>query len=243
MLARFVPVVALVLAVSFAVPAAAQWESDLVLYLWAAGLDGRLGARDLEADVDVSFSDILEDLEFGAMGAYAATKGRWLVGADLVITNIGVTERGEAGVVRLDVDSDMTIAEGDLGYAVGEGFQIFGGARWVDISNDLDLRVGEQSLHADGGESWVDPLVGVRAGTGAGERWAFWVRADVGGFGVGSDLSWNAVAAFSWRVSDRINIGAGYRLLDIDYEHGSGADYFLFDARMDGPVTGITFSF
>ena len=34
---------------------------------------------------------------------------------------------------------------------------------------------------------------------------------------------------------------AGYRALDINYEDGSGNDYFKLDATIHGPVLGLNF--
>jgi opacity protein-like surface antigen len=191
----------------------------------------------------MSFSDILDDLQFGAMAGYAGTNGRFVVLADAVVANLGKTRRGEGGVVRSDVDVDMVILEGDFGYAVSDGFQLFGGVRWFSLTSKLDLRVGQFERRARSDQDWVDPLVGFRVGTARGDRWSFWLRGDVGGFGVGSDLTWNAVAAFSYQFNDTIGIGAGYRYMDIDYDDGSGNGRFLFDARLDGPVAGVIFSF
>lgn len=223
-------------------PAVAEWNSDVSVYLWASALNGRVGSGETEAEVDMSFSDILDDLQFGSMAAYSGSNGRWAFQADAVIANLGRTERGEQGIVRLDVDVDMTLLEADLGYEVNDSFRLFAGARYVDLTNEVRLRIANQELRAKGSESWVDPVVGARWGV-AGERWSFWLRGDIGGFGVGSDFSWNAVAAVSFKVSDRIRLGAGYRILDIDYEDGTGESRFLYDSQMFGIVSGLIFSF
>jgi hypothetical protein len=226
-----------------AAPAHAQWRSDLTVYLWATGLDGTVGAGGREADVSMSFSDILDDLQFGAMAGYSASNGDWAFQVDAVIANLGVTERGEQGILRADVDVDLTLLEGDLGWEATDAFRLFAGARYVDLTNKVEVRIANQTFRARGGESWVDPVVGFRWATPPGNRWSFWVRGDVGGFGVGSDLSWNAVAAAAYHFSDRVGVGLGYRILDIDYENGQGDDRFLFDAQMSGLVSGVIFSF
>ena len=42
---------------------AARWEYRFTPYLWMSGLKGTVGAEGRPADVDLSFSDVLEDLE------------------------------------------------------------------------------------------------------------------------------------------------------------------------------------
>lgn len=225
-------------------PAAADgWESEIAAYLFAAGLSGRASVGPVVAEVDASFSDILDNLQFGGMAAFSTTDGRWVWMADAVVANVGTTASGSGGAFRADLDSDTTILEGDFGVQLTRGFTVFGGARYVDLASKIAVGSGNQTLRASSSESWVDPVVGFRWSTTGSERWAFWIRGDVGGFGVGSEKSWNAVAALSFRLTERVRVGAGYRALDIEYEHGSGADRFVYDTRMEGPVAGLSFSF
>jgi hypothetical protein len=242
--AKFLIALSVTAGLGLTVPARGQeWRSDLVLYGWAAGLDGNVGVGSFEADVDKSFSDVVSDLEFGAMAGYAATNGRWVVLADAVIANLGTGKKGNRGILRADADVDMTLLEADFGYTVGRGTQLFVGARYLDLSSRVDLTVANQLVRAEGNQSWVDPVIGFRIGRQLADRWGFWLRADVGGFGVGSDQSWNAVAAVSYRVSNRVSVGGGYRILDVKYDDGTGPKRFLYDVQMDGPAIGLIFSF
>ena len=45
------------------------------------------------------------------------------------------------------------------------------------------------------------------------------------------------------RLSERTSLIAGYRLLDIDYDDGTGADRFLYDVQTSGPNAGLVFHF
>ena len=72
---------------------------------------------------------------------------------------------------------------------------------------------------------------------------SFVARADVGGFGVGSDFAWQAVARIDWKFSEKVSATFGYRALDADYEDGEGSSRFLYDVLTTGPVAGMTFSF
>ena len=49
------------------------WKFGGSAYLWAAGIEGTTAEGD---DIDVSFTDILEDFDGGIMGILAARKGR-----------------------------------------------------------------------------------------------------------------------------------------------------------------------
>jgi hypothetical protein len=73
------------------------------------------------------------------------------------------------------------------------------------------------------------------------------LRADVGGFGAGSQFSWNALAAYSFVFAKRDGVTysgmLGYRAVDADYEQGSGRTKFVYDIVIHGPVTGLTIGF
>jgi len=40
-----------------------------------------------------------------------------------------------------------------------------------------------------------------------------------------------------------VGLWLGYRALGVDYESGSGANKFEFDAIMHGPIAGVSFYF
>jgi opacity protein-like surface antigen len=94
-------------------------------------------------------------------------------------------------------------------------------------------------------QDWVDPIIGVRLTTGLTEKLSLRVRGDIGGFGIGSasDLVWNVVAVLGYQVSRRITLAAGYRILDVDYDKGSGLRLFEYDVTTSGPVVGLAFRF
>ena len=46
-------------------------------YLWMTGLEGDVGIEGNPAYVDVSFSDILDNLDFAAQINFEARKGKW----------------------------------------------------------------------------------------------------------------------------------------------------------------------
>jgi opacity protein-like surface antigen len=100
-------------------------------------------------------------------------------------------------------------------------------------------------LAADSGgrRQWIEPLVGGAVWWDVNDRLRLMVRGDIGGFGVGSDLSWQVVGGVEWDVRDWFAIFAGYRLLDIDFVDGSGPRRFAFDVQMQGPYLAAMFRF
>ena len=109
------------------------------------------------------------------------------------------------------------------------------GARLNHLRGEIDTRLDAFGRSArrqvDESQTWVDPLVGVDVVAQLAERWAVPAEADIGGFGVGSDLTWNAQAALTYRFAvagyDAF-ASAGYRALHWDYRDGG----FEWDVTM-----------
>jgi hypothetical protein len=104
------------------------------------------------------------------------------------------------------------------------------------ISNAL-----EQSLptYAAGDQWWIDPIVGLRGQINF-TRWLFLAaQADVGGFGVGSQITWNAQAAFGVNFTRNIFGELGYRYMYVDYDK----DNFLYQINTFGLFSSLGFKF
>jgi hypothetical protein len=152
---------AFVLTLATPLAAAAEWKHELAPYLWGSAMEGTVGIGAVTAEAEMSFSDILDDLEFGFMGMYRASRDRYSITVDAIYMGLGATEKGPGGALKADIDVDQVGLEADFGYAVGERFTLFGGLRYVSL--DADLRVTGplgNELTASEGQDWVDPLVG-----------------------------------------------------------------------------------
>jgi len=104
------------------------------------------------------------------------------------------------------------------------------------ISNAL-----EDSLptHAAGDEWWIDPIVGLRGQLNL-TRWLFLAaQADVGGFGAGSQITWNTQATIGVNFTRNVFAELGYRYMYVDYE----SDGFLYNMNSYGLYSSIGFKF
>jgi len=110
----------------------------------------------------------------------------------------------------------------------------------------LDLSAS-RAVARGGSVDWVDPLVGfrIRHQLSPGRELVF--RADVGGFDVGSQFSWNLMGAYSWDFAVRGGVTysglLGYRALSVDYTKGSGLSTYEYDVVMHGPIVGLAAKF
>ena len=108
------------------------------------------------------------------------------------------------------------------------------------VDTELELRPGIlPGVTVDQNKSWTDPIVGTRLGVQLTDRLSLQALGDVGGFGAGSDLTWQAFAGIGYRFHPRWTFTAGYRALAVDFERGD----FELDVIMHGPVLGLGFRF
>lgn len=237
----------LLVAMALAAPAtqAEEWKHELAPYVWGAAMDGRTGIGSLTADVDLSFGDILEDLEMGFMGAYRASKGRYSIIVDTIYMGLGATGTGPNGLVKADVDIDQGAVEVDLGYALSDQFTLLVGVRYNDLSTQIRTvgPLGNVLLAAKTDESWIDPVIGAQLSIPFSETWSMTLRGDVGGLDVGSFFAWQGLASLRWQATPRFGVIASYRHIDMDYTSDDGPGAFVYDMAMSGPALGMVFTF
>jgi hypothetical protein len=238
---------ALVIAAS---PAAAQapagdsWKVTIVPYFLGAGMNGTSAVAGQELAVDMSFSDILENLQFGAMGLVVARKGNWGVGGDAIWMALGAngTTPGPVGVTG---SADMN--QGAFAFyglrRLGPAADVFFGGRVNTLQANLRFN-GPGQHSADGSKTWFDPIVGLQLRTpDTGKRWHAQVYTEIGGFGVGSSFTWQVFPSFGVNLARWVSLEFGYRWLDIDYTSGADNTLFKWDVLTQGPVMGFGFRF
>ena len=88
-------------------------------------------------------------------------------------------------------------------------------------------------------DDWWDPYIGLRGRYNLNDKFYLTGKGDIGGFGVGSDLTWTAEAALGCQLSSRIFTEVGYRAIGVDYE----GDSLIYDVVTHGAqvTLGITF--
>jgi hypothetical protein len=225
-----------------------SWEFSAGPYLWLAGLEGDLGvvAQVEPVGLDLSFGDILDSLKFAAMGTFDARRGRFVASGDLLYLKLGASDDvqiREVDFLEAEVESSTFITTLIAGYRAVDGDRLFldllAGARVNSMKTGLDLAGPSRSFSGTRKETWVDPVIGVRLQAPIGRSWSLRTYGDIGGFGVGSDLTWQLMGAIEYEVSSRWSLSAGWRHLDMDFEE----DGFVFDAAMDGPILGAVYRF
>jgi hypothetical protein len=216
-----------------------DWSFEVTPYFWGMGIDGRVGVGSLPpAEVKMDFGDIWDDFESALALLGVARSGPWMILGDFSYLDTQSKEHLPAASVTLD--NDTTIAKLAAGYQVKSDLpmlaDVYAGARYSRFKTGLDVSgVGSASVTED----WVDPLVGVNLVWPFASKWRAGLIADIGGFGVGSDLTWEILPSVQYQFSDMFSGKFGYRWLDVDY-YESG---YVSDTLSQGWMAGLGIAF
>ena len=211
------------------------------------------------------------------MGAIEARRGAFSVYGDIVYANVAgsgsfVRARnfGPVGAtvgVSASAEFEQLVMEFGAGYELMKWhsgtstttLEVLAGARYwqqqlgvgVDVTGALNIGglqiSGNRAFARSGSVDWVDPLVGFKINHAMSPGQEVFLKADYGGFNVGSDHSWNLMGAyqFEWMVRDGVTYSGllGYRLLDVDYSQGSDVTEYRYNVLQHGPVMGMNINF
>ena len=235
-------------------PTASDWTFSLATYAWLPWISGDINVRNREIDVDAAPDDILRSLDWSTLPvwmSYAELRnGPLTIFNDIIWTALedgqGFDRRFVSGEVQVDY-TQLTVELG-AAYAVwsqgGATVDVLAGGRyWRQNTDVFIVGSGGRSLDASATVDWVDPFVGARLIQPVAPGQSVLVRGDVGGFGAGSEFSWQALATYNMKLCETggtvIDGYFGYRALAVDYSQGS----YELDVVQHGPVMGLTMNF
>lgn len=222
-----------------------EWEYTVAPYVLFGSLTGDAAVfPSLSVPVNLGFGDLVKNLEAGALIHAEVWKGKWGFMGDLVWLRLGADVALPLSRV-VDIQVDEVIAEAFLGHRIirpGRRIDLFAGIRYWDL--DLDLELEDTPRALDLGDSWVDPVLGGRITQDLAEDWFLMARADFGGFGVGSEASWNVQGGFGYDLAEWFSLVAQYKALGVDFSNDeTGLDFLSYDTVTHGPVIGFVFRF
>lgn len=222
-----------------------QWQVSVTPYAWAAGIKGDSKIGNLpKTAVDLGFDSVLRNLDMSFQGIVEARRGDWMFVLDGIYVSLlddKATPGHLYGGAELKVEQQIISLAG--GYRVLHGplaLDALVGARYTSVKTDLTLLPG--ILRERGKsyrEDWWDPVLGLQAHLPLDKGWSLVGYVDVGGFDMGSRLTWQWFAGVSYEISPRFAAKAGYRYLYTDYDK----DDFLYDMTMQGPYLGLSILF
>ena len=175
-----------------------------------------------------------------------ASKGSWAFGSDVIFMDLEQDVTGSALVESGELSAKQFAWELAALKRLAPWLEVGIGGRLNNIKAGVDLvktfgnpRAEERSLN----KTWVDPIIIVRSKGIVHEKWLLQFRGDLGGFGIGSDFAWQLQAYTGYQFSKLFQVTAGYRIISMDYDKGSGNERFRYDINTSGPVVRLGFNF
>lgn len=238
---RRAAILAAALCTALAAPAKSQdWSAQVTLYGWGAGVGGDFtpftGAPTLS--FDKSLSEVLEDLDAAFFATGLARRGNLVFFGDLTYTS-----SSRSGLIPPGLPATGEVTLKSITLAAGRRFDA-GGGTTVDLLGglrgwDIDGAITTPGPSIAPSASFIDPILAVRVNTPLSDRWSVLSYADIGGFGAGSDFTWQAAVTANWQARDNLWLSVGWRHLAVDYSDGGT----VFDGAMSGPLVGLTLQF
>ena len=242
------------------------WALQVTPFIWAAGLHGRMSPyqRGTTMNGDKSFSDIMSDFNAGGFLNIWARHDRVVFSGDILyidttnshasgplssyqIPGLGVTIP-PGSHVGAKIDSRQSMATLIAGYRLVDKSNItldaLTGVRLWHIDNKVTVTannpyIGKRTESYSEDFGWVDPVIGVRAFIPLTNKLSLQNQADVGGFGIGSEITWSVNATANYIVTRNLSVSAGYQVLKINYDHAGR----VYDVRLNGPMLGASWRF
>jgi opacity protein-like surface antigen len=230
---------------AFAQPANSDWSFDLVPYLWVASaevttslpslppstapgtdrFDTRLAAGAMfEAQVRYRSVGLLMDFAWLRLETEAIQPGPAFSAVEL-----------ESNLIHATLAATYTLPLEGRFHA-----ELLAGARLWNTREDLEFKGGIlPGFQASSERTWADPVIGGALRYDLSRRWSLAAKGLVGGFGVSSDLTWEAFGGVSFRFTDWCSATIGYRYLREDYDR----DGFQLDLEAHGALVGVGFHF
>jgi len=226
-----------------------KWEFLVEPYLMFPQMKGTVGVGTLsDVDVDASVNDIFSRLQSGFMLYAEAQNGTWALSSDFLYMKL------KQDVVPTTVVNGGSLNVSETAWELA-GLRRFLpwleggiGGRLLNINVDTEIvrneiGGGTSGQQKEDAQTWFDPILVIRMKLPDSGNLLLQVRGDIGGFGVGSDFTWQIQAYGGYRFSDLFQVTAGYRALAIDFETGADQGRFLYDVTTSGPVLQVGFNF
>lgn len=215
-----------------------KWNVKVMPFLWLPWISGELESPYLSQSFNAQAVDLLSNLKMAFMIDAEVSKGRFFATPTYMYIKMGAEEVirtshiGDVSAVAKP-ELKMNIAElmGGMHFPVGNkwildpyvGFRYNSFKTIISVDGILDTNsVEETSVY------W-DPVIGFRAQYFPHPRVPLIFKADVGGFGAGSRISWTAGLTGGYTISPKVDLLLGYSIYAADFvgETKSGGESSL----------------
>jgi len=222
--------------------------------IWVPGFRGSFayaGITNFPGEGDFSVIDRLNGelgVEFYAIGDIQFKTKKWLFGIDGFHTTLANELKFEnIDKVEFLAGIDGTILRSFAGYEVFKKqnketyfkaqIYTYAGIRYIDLNI-----YSQNSSILDIKPTWIEPIIGLEIPLQF-KRWFLAAQMDVGGFSINNHWSWNVTLDANYRFSKLFALGAGWSVLDFNYNQLYEYKYVDLAIQLSGPILELEFNF
>lgn len=222
--------------------AEASNSAQVTVYGWMAGATGEFrpfaGAPTLA--FDNSFGEVLDDLDAAFFANALVRRDRFVATADVSyasLSRMGLVPPGVPASGKVSQLAITALAGARVEDSAAISVDLLAGARLWNLNGSVAVPLAGVAVAPD--KTFVDPIIATRINALVAPRLSALIQADIGGFGLGSDFTYQVAGTLNYGISDRIFISAGWRHLHLDYANGGTR----FEGSQTGPLLGVTHRF
>jgi hypothetical protein len=236
--------------VSEPTPSESPFEASIGFPVWIPFPEGDVGARlpsggeGVLRGVDRVSGHIRPLKNLGAFGyiiplSIELQKSRWLLQASGYYLNLSASVDPHGPLYRSGtLDWNSGLVDVALGYRVLEipcfSLDLLAGGRYQHVGLNFSLQPRANRLvprSASDSKDWADPFVRVVGKARLARPVTLFLKGDIGGFGVSSDLTWTVYGGFEFQIARHFYADIGCRYFGTDYSSGS----FKYNVNLIGP--------
>lgn len=231
-----------------------DWKHEGAIYLWGAEIESKTSTG---TDIEMTFDEILDNLNLAAMGTLGAQKGRFKLITDFIFMDLEDTEKGSVYVPiehrnltgfsvgeKLTVELKSWVVQPMVGYTIFEkdktSLDLTIGARYLWLETDITYKttgpMTERKIKISERDDVWDGIIGTRGKLKISDQWHIRGHLDVGTGD--SDYSYQGLISAGYQ-HDKVTAAFGYRYLKWEFENDSA----LKNMKINGPFIGILYSF
>ena len=163
-------------------------------------------------------------------------KGQWGFVFDFMFVGLVGSKTTIPGTIDMDLDNLIVELDATFSPESAPTLQFLVGIRVYDVSQKIRF---ETLPDRNRGTTIVDPIVGMQGTWPLGKKWLARLRADIGGFGAGSEFTYQVSILFDWEFAKRWGLVFGYNILGYRVDQGG----VNLDIQFHGIVLGLQFRF
>lgn len=207
-----------------------KWNFELTPYLFMPRINGQLESPYLSESFGVSAVDLLSMLKMAFMIDGEISKGRFFVTPNYMYFKMGTesvirtSHSGEkTAVAKPELQAHIAELMAGMHFTLNPKWSLdpYAGFRYNGFNTTINIEGIRDTTSVEEKGTYWDPVLGFRTQYLATQRLSFMLKADIGGFGVGSRIATSAGLTSSYAISPQVDLLGGFSVYAADFVNES----------------------